>query len=239
MTSKAGRAVGWVVAGLAGLALGTLLWSPPDWLIDRLEAWRPGCVYRARLQAPLVALTIDDGPDPISTPLILAELRQHGAHATFFLISGRLGGREQLVRDLVAAGHELGNHLARDEPSISLSLAAFEQSLLEADRALATYGPVRWMRPGSGWYSPAMIDIIRRHGYRCALGSIYPFDATLPWPRLSVSYIRRNARPGAIIILHDAGTRGLRTVRVLRSILPELRAKGYRVVTLSDLVGAA
>src|SRR4030095_1393755 len=100
MTSKAVRAVGWIVTGLAGLALGTLLWSAPDWLIDRLEAWRPGCVYRARVRAaPLVALTSDDRPGPTSPPLILTELRQHGAHATFFLISGRLAGREQLVRD--------------------------------------------------------------------------------------------------------------------------------------------
>jgi len=238
MTTKVGRRVGWAVAGLVGLALVTLLWSPPDWLIDSLAALRPGCVYRAQLRAPLLALTIDDGPDPVSTPLILAELRQHDAHATFFLISSHLAGREQLVRDLVAAGHELGNHLTRDEPSIRLPPARFEQALLESDRALAAYGPVRWMRPGSGWYSRAMMDIIHLHQYRCALGSIYPFDATLPWPRFSVSYIRRNARPGAIVILHDGGARGLRTARVLRSILPELRAKGYRVVTLSDLVGA-
>ena len=231
--------MGWAIAVLVSLGLGVLLWSPPDWLIDRLAAFRPGCLYRARLQAPLLALTIDDGPDPVSTPLILAELRQHDAHATFFLISSRLAGREHLVRELVAEGHELGNHLTRDAPSIRLPPAAFEQALLEAHRALAAYGPVRWMRPASGWYSPTMVDIIQRHRYRCALGSIYPLDATLPWPWFSARYIRRNARPGAIIILHDGGVRGLRTAKVLRVVLPALRARGYRIVTLTELVGAA
>ncbi len=239
MTSKAGRNVGWAIAGLVGLALGALLWSPPDWLVDSLATLRPGCLYRARLRAPLIALTIDDGPDPVSTPLILAELGRHDAHATFFLISSRLAGREQLVRDLVAAGHELGNHLTQDKPSIRLTPAEFEQALLEAHGVLAAYGPVTWLRPASGWYSRAMIDIIHRHQYRCALGSIYPFDATLPSRRFALSYIRRNARPGAIVILHDGGARGLRTAWVLRRVLPALRAKGYRLVTLSDLIGAA
>jgi peptidoglycan-N-acetylglucosamine deacetylase len=191
-----------------------------------------------RTWAPLIALTIDDGPDPVSTPLILAELERHDAHATFFLISGRVAGREQLVRDLVRRGHELGNHLTRDEPSIRLRPAEFEHALLAAHRVLAAYGPVVWMRPGSGWYSRAMIDIIHRHRYRCALGSIYPFDVALPWRRFAVSYILRNARPGAVVILHDGATRGLRTAQVLGTVLPQLRARGYQAVTLSELVGA-
>ena len=236
---KKDRRMGWAVAGLLALALGALVWSPPDWLFDSLAALRPGCIYRAHLRAPLIALTIDDGPDPVTTPLILAELERHDAHATFFLISSRIAGREQIVRDLVAAGHELGNHLTRDEPSIRLPPAEFERSLVAADRALAAYGPVRWVRPASGWYSRAMIEITNRHRYRCALGSIYPFDAAVPWAWLSASYVRRNARPGAIIVLHDGDARGLRTARALRTVLPALRIKGFRIVTLSDLVGAA
>ena len=239
MSSKAGHRVGWGVAGLVGLGLGALFWSPPDWLVDGLATLRPGCLYRARVRNPLIALTIDDGPDPVSTPLILTELDRHDAHATFFLISGRVAGRERLVRDLVARGHELGNHLTTDQPSIRLKPAEFEQALLEAHRVLAPYGPVVWMRPGSGWYSRSMIDIIHRHRYRCALGSIYPFDVALTWRRFAVSYILSNARPGAVVILHDGGRRGLRTAQVLGAVLPRLRARGYQVVTLSELVGAS
>jgi peptidoglycan-N-acetylglucosamine deacetylase len=239
MPLRAGDAVGWGLAGLLSLALGALLWTRPEWLVDLLAAVRPGCLYRVPVRAPLVALTIDDGPDSASTPLIVAELARHDAHATFFLIASRVAGRESLVRDLIARGHELGNHLTRDEPSIRLRPAAFEQALLEAHEVLARYGAVRWVRPGSGWYSRAMIDLMHRHQYRCALGSVYPADAALPWPRLAIAYILHNARPGAVIILHDGGARGRRTARVLRAVLPRLRERGYRVVTLSQLVGVA
>jgi peptidoglycan-N-acetylglucosamine deacetylase len=229
----------WGLGGLSGLALGAVLWRRPEWLVDVLAACRPGCLYRVRVRAPLIALTFDDGPDPATTPLILTELARHDAHATFFLISNRVAGREQVVRELVAQGHEVGNHLTRDEPSICLAPAAFEASLLEAHHVLAPYGPARWVRPGSGWYSRAMIDTIERYGYRCALGSVYPADAALPWHRLAIRYILRNARPGAIVILHDCGARGRRTVQVLRAVLPRLRGQGYQVVTLSQLVDAA
>jgi peptidoglycan-N-acetylglucosamine deacetylase len=76
-------------------------------------------------------------PTPVSTLLILAELGRHDAHATFFLISGRVVGREHFVRDLVHRGHELGNHLTTDEPSIRFKPTEFEHALLEAQCVLA------------------------------------------------------------------------------------------------------
>jgi peptidoglycan-N-acetylglucosamine deacetylase len=220
-------------------ATGVGLWTAPAWLIDRLATWYPGCLYRVSTQAPLVALTIDDGPDPGTTPLILAELGRQGARATFFLIAERVNGQEGLVRRLVAEGHELGNHFMRDRPSIRLSPHAFETDLLQADQVLAGYGPVKWARPGSGWYSRGMLDVMRRHGYGCALGSVYPFDATVPSTALAARFVLRHARPGAVIVLHDGGARGERTARTLRAVLPELRRRGYRVVSLSELVADA
>jgi peptidoglycan/xylan/chitin deacetylase (PgdA/CDA1 family) len=182
-----------------------------------------------------VALTIDDGPDSVSTTLILDQLQRHGARATFFLITSRLQGQEPLMRRLRAEGHELGNHFTQDRPSIRLTLPAFEADLLVAHRNLVSWGEPRWARPGSGWYSQEMIRVMRRHGYRCALGSVYPFDAAIPSVSWAVSYILRNVRPGAIIVLHDGGSRGRRTARVLAEVLPELGRLGYRVVTLSEL----
>src|SRR5687767_11193226 len=172
------QAIGFGVAGGLVLAAGAALWTAPDWLIDQLVRRHPGCLYRVPTQTPLVALTIDDGPDPSSTPLILAELRRQQARATFFLITERVSGQEELVRTVASEGHELGNHFTRDRMSIRLSPGSFEADLLRAHQMLAPYGPVQWARPGSGWYSQTMMDIMRRHGYRCALGSVYPFDAT-------------------------------------------------------------
>jgi peptidoglycan/xylan/chitin deacetylase (PgdA/CDA1 family) len=230
--------VGLGAAGALVVATGAAFWTTPGWLIDRLARWYPGCLYRVSTDAPLVALTIDDGPDARTTPLILAELRRHGARATFFLIAERVEGQEGLVRRLVAEGHELGNHFTRDQPSIRLSPRAFEADLLQAHQVLATYGPVKWARPGSGWYSRAMLEVMRRHGYGCALGSVYPFDATIPSASVAARFVLRHARSGAVVVLHDGGARGERTVKALREVLPELRRRGYRVASLSEVVAA-
>jgi peptidoglycan-N-acetylglucosamine deacetylase len=233
------HAVCLVVAGGLLAATGAIVWTAPDWLIERLAQRFPGCLYHVHTRKRLVALTIDDGPDPTSTPLILAALRRHQATATFFLITTRLPGHESQMRRLIAEGHELGNHFTQDRASIRLDSRAFEADLLRAHRDLSTWGRSIWARPGSGWYSRAMIDVMQRHGYRCALGSVYPFDATIPSVAWAASYILRNARPGAIVVLHDGGSRGQRTARILAEVLPELRRRGYRVVSLSELVAAA
>jgi peptidoglycan/xylan/chitin deacetylase (PgdA/CDA1 family) len=83
-----------------------------------------------------------------------------------------------------------------------------------------------------------MLDVMRRHGYNCALGSVYPFDAAIPSSGIAARFVLRHARPGAVVILHDGGPRGERTARTLRTVLPELRRRGYRVVSLSELVAA-
>lgn len=220
-----------VVAGVAG----AILWSQPRWLIDGIARLYPGCLYRVHTDRPIVALTIDDGPDAVTTGLILDELGRHSARATFFLIAGRVPGREPVVRSIVAEGHEIGNHGMHDRPAIGLGPEEFAADLRAAGQVLSQHGPVRWARPGSGWYSAAMVAAIHRGGYRCALGSVYPFDGTVASATLATRHILGNVRPGAIVILHDGDGRGRRTVRVLREVLPELRQRGYRVVTLSEL----
>lgn len=233
-----GRVVGWSVVGLALLGGGALLGRPPVWIVDWLAASHPGCWYRLPVQGRMIALTLDDGPDAATTPLILAELRRYRARATFFLITDRVKNREHLVHQVVAEGHEIGNHFTQDRPSIRLAAGQFTEDLEDAHRALAPYGAVRWARPGSGWYSQAMVAALNSKGYRCALGSVYPYDATIPSVAFASWYIRRNVRPGAVVILHDGGARGRRTARILRNVLPALQRQGYRVVSLSELAAA-
>jgi peptidoglycan/xylan/chitin deacetylase (PgdA/CDA1 family) len=224
------------LSGMLLAGAGAIVWNTPDWVLDAIAERYPGCVYRAPTRERVLALTLDDGPDSVSTPLILAELRRHGARATFFLISGRMRGQEPLVRSILAAGHELGNHFTHQGPSIRLSPQEFEEDLLRAQRDLTQFSRPAWARPASGWYTQQMVDVMRRHGYRCALGSIYPFDATIPSVSWSTRYILHNARPGAIVVLHDGGGRGLRTAQVLAAVLPELRKRGYQIVSLHDLL---
>ena len=223
------------------IALGVLslllwgVWTAPRWLVPRIATHSPRCLYAVSTTVRAVALTLDDGPDPAYTAAILDALRAHHARATFFLISERVPGSEHLVERMVAEGHELGNHLSREQSAIRLVPAEFEASAREAGRALARFAPVRWLRPGSGWYDGAMLDTIERLGYRCALGSVYPYDPHLRSPYIASAYIRANVRPGAVIVLHEGRERGPRTVSTLERILPALTAAGYSVVTLSEL----
>jgi peptidoglycan/xylan/chitin deacetylase (PgdA/CDA1 family) len=231
----AGRWIRYGALGAVVLGVGAVLANQPTWLLDWLAGRHPGCLFRVPIESRVVALTVDDGPDSATTPPILDELKQHQARATFFLISKRVQAQEQLVRRLVEAGHEIGNHFTQDRTSILLDPAAFERDLEEAHAVLAPYGPLRWARPGSGWYSRTMVSIMGVHGYRCALGSVYPYDAMIPSADFSAWHILRNVRPGAILIVHDGGGRGRRTAQVLRMVLPELKRRGYEVVTLSEL----
>lgn len=197
----------------------------------------PEVLYAVETDASVLALTIDDGPDPVTTRAILGVLERNGATATFFLIAERIPGNEDVVEEIVSAGHELGNHLTRDEASIDLAPEVFERELLRSHRILCRFTTPRWFRPGSGWYDEQMLEIVERHGYRLALGSSYPLDAQLPFTWLTRRIIRWRAEPGAVIILHDVGERGERTARTLSEVLPELRQLGYRVVGLTELVG--
>jgi peptidoglycan/xylan/chitin deacetylase (PgdA/CDA1 family) len=182
-----------------------------------------------------IALTIDDGPDARTTPAILDVLRRYGARATFFLIAGRVAGNEATVQRIVAEGHELGNHMIADRPSIDLAPGQFERCLEQAHDILSRWQSPAWFRPASGWYDEDMIETVEDHGYRMALGRIYPLDAVVDSPGLAERYILWQAEPGEIIILHDGGARGRNTVRILERVLPVLKERGLEVVGLSGL----
>lgn len=225
--------------GIAGLAI--LLFAAwavvfqPRWLMATLARLSPDVVYFVETEKQAVALTIDDGPDAVATPKILDLLRRHGAHATFFFISSHVAGNEETVLRTVREGHELANHSTKDEPCILLKSPEFERRFLEAHEVLSRYSEVRWFRPGSGWYSKKMLDLIHQHGYRCALGSVYPFDPQIPSSWFIKRQVLLRVQRGSIIVLHDRGARGERTIAALGVILPELNRRGFQVVTLSEL----
>jgi peptidoglycan-N-acetylglucosamine deacetylase len=220
---------------LAAIIILTTSSCMPASLVNWVAAGNPGCLYNVDRDDKTVALTLDDGPDATTTPELLRILADNNARATFFLISSNIPGNDTLVARLVREGHEIGNHFSEDEASIALPPPAFVGSFLAADSVLNRFAPIRWVRPGSGRYNKRMVRTFREHGYRCALGSVYPFDPQIPWPAYSTWMIRRHVRPGAIIILHDGGYKGRNTIKTLRKLLPELRQRGYRIVTLSEL----
>ena len=218
------------------LLTGGIIMFQPDRIVGLLAKLSPEVVYFVPTEEPVVALTIDDGPDPVTTPLILDVLKKHGARATFFLVGNHIAGNEDVMVRMVEEQHELANHLTTEVPSVLLDSTELERQLLASHRVIAQFADVRWFRPGSGWYNGRMLAVLDRHGYRCALGSVYPFDPQIPSTWFATHYVLQNVHPGSIIVLHDCGARGERTATALATILPELHRRGLRVVTLSELL---
>ncbi|MEM9987863.1 MAG: chitin deacetylase family protein [Bacteroidota bacterium] len=226
-----------IVSGLIGFGgLLWLLWSQPRWLLSAYESVKPGVRFFVKTDERIVALTIDDGPHIDNTPKILEILAQTQSQATFFLITNRVDGAEDLVTEIVRKGHEIGNHLTEDEPSIQLSPEDFEAKLVEAHQTLSKFAPMTWLRPGSGWYTAEMIAIACQHHYQVALGSVFPYDTHAGSVWFASRFILANIHPGSIIVLHDGERRGQRTAETLANVLPVLKQRGYRVVSLSELV---
>jgi peptidoglycan-N-acetylglucosamine deacetylase len=222
-----------VVLGLT--FLGSALLSLPTLVVEWGKRGGTEVVFSAVIDEPVVALTIDDGPSE-STEEILEVLREHEVQATFFVIGDHVRERPDLARRMVEEGHELGHHMMEDRPSRALPPAEFDDRFRAMERILGEHGGSGVFRPGSGWYDDRMVETAAARGYRTVLGSVYPFDAHLPWAGFHSWYVLETISPGDIIVLHEGPERGPRTVEVLRAVLPELQRQGYRVVTVSDLL---
>ncbi|KAI4197764.1 MAG: hypothetical protein LQ346_002924 [Caloplaca aetnensis] len=216
-----------------------IIYRPPALLIRYFAYQWPDVLWQVPTSSKIVALTIDDGPSEY-TEEIAEIIRSNEATATFFVIGSQVKGREEVLRDLIRSGNELGNHAMHDEPSLSLSddalteqLGSVEKMVHEAYAAVDVDLPPKYFRPGSGFFSGRMRKVVHGLGYRLVLGSIYPHDPQIPYWRLNARHILSMLRPGAIIICHD---RRDWTPLMLRKVLPEIRRRGYRVVTVTELL---
>lgn len=196
----------------------------------------PSALFRAECEAPLVALTIDDGPVPGSTERLLEVLRDTRAHATFFLVGERARDNPALLDAIRAGGHELGNHTFRETPTHRLPADEARESILRTHDILSAYGELRWLRPGSARYDDAILETAGELGYRIALADTFPYDTFLTWTAFHAWYIRHGVRPGSVIILHNAHGRGQRAARTLAEVIPRLHEDGYEVLSLTELV---
>jgi peptidoglycan/xylan/chitin deacetylase (PgdA/CDA1 family) len=183
----------------------------------------------------LVALTIDDGPDPSTTPPLLDVLARHGARATFFVIGERAIAHPELLRRIAEGGHEFGNHLLRDEWSVRLPAADFDRQLAQLDDLLSRYGPVRFFRPGSGWFTPRMLRSAARHGYRCALGTPGLVASRYPDPGTVAARMARRCPPGSVVVLHEGTAERAAVAEVTDRLLVDLAGRGLRAVPLAEV----
>lgn len=219
-----------------------VIYKPPTLLIKYFQYKWPDVLWRVTTSEKIIALTIDDAPSEY-TSQILDILRENDAAATFFVIGGQVSGRQDILKNVVRNGNELGNHAMHDEPSRSLSeedllqqIGSVGSMIDDAYTANNLESPPRYFRPGSGFFSSRMREQVKRLKYRLVLGGIYPHDPQIPYPNVNAAHILSMVQPGGIIICHD---RRPWTVPMLKKVIPEIKRRGYRITTVSGLLNQA
>ncbi|MDN5851976.1 MAG: polysaccharide deacetylase family protein, partial [Actinomycetia bacterium] len=203
-------------------------------------------VSTRRTAPATVVLTFDDGPDPTWTPRVLEVLNRHGVPATFFVVGSMVARHPDIARDIRASGSEIGVHTFSHAELARLTPEEVERemSLTQFALAGATGETSYLMRPPYSSTNAAVrnaqFDVFKhlgRLGYVVALSDIDSQD----WRREGVEAIVRAATPqpgeGGVVLLHDAGGDRAQTVAALDSLIPFLKAKGYRFATLTDATG--
>ena len=219
-----------------------VIYKPPELVINYFQSRYPEVLFQISTDRKVIALTIDDAPSQ-HTKDILQILEENEAHATFFVIGNQVPGNEAILTDIVKAGHELGNHAMHDEPSISLSSPVLADEIATVDKMIES---AYWsankervnhlFRPGSGVFSRRILDVAAKAGYQTILGSIYPHDPFIKYWWINARHILSMLRPSAVIICHD---RRSWTAPMLRKVLPEMKRRGYEVVSVSQLLSYA
>lgn len=182
-----------------------------------------------------VALTFDDGPSAELTPWVLNTLRRHGVRATFFVLGRRARVHPELLAKIQADGHEIGSHGFSHTSLRSLGPEAIVRELDDTTEAIveATGTAPTLFRPPFGRYADSAVALVADRGMNLVLWNADGRD----WDGDAEAIVQRvldQARPGAIVLLHDRETE---TARALPRILEGLHRKGLAVVPVSELVG--
>jgi cellulose synthase/poly-beta-1,6-N-acetylglucosamine synthase-like glycosyltransferase/peptidoglycan/xylan/chitin deacetylase (PgdA/CDA1 family) len=244
-----------ILLGVQGLSTRTTGRSatPPRTTGGPLESAGPILVWNGhRLQSrglrpgKTIALTFDDGPDPRWTPRIAATLRRLNVPATFFVVGSQVVRHPGIVRKLKAQGFELGNHTFTH--SDLAALPRWERTLQIGLTENALAGTVglrpRLIRPPYSATPDAVterqnvaLQQLARDGYVIALSDLDGRD----WRRPGAAAIARAITPrgdsGGIVLLHDGGGDRSETVAALERAVPQLRARGFRFLRVSELAG--
>jgi peptidoglycan-N-acetylglucosamine deacetylase len=202
----------------------------------------------------VIAITFDDGPDPKSYRQILELLDQNNAKATFFMLGQHICDYPEAAQAIARAGHEIGNHTF-SHPHLTLQgrwLVWNELRNCEKEIQKITAVRTKFFRPPYGEQSPLTYIIARLLGYRVVHWSVDAQDWQGDSPELIIQRIKAGLAPGAILLVHDglilaAGEpengrepeivkSRAPTIEALTLLLPQLKAQGYRFVSLPELV---
>lgn len=203
---------------------------------------RPPVVVAVDTAEPLVGLSFDDGPDPRWTPALLDALAASGARATFFVTGTQVRENPELVRRMVAEGHEVANH-SDTHPRLDRSTAqAAAAEIAGAAHAIAGAGVPRtpWFRAPRGQYDEETVAVAAAAGLQ-EVGWTVCLERWLRrlGPAAGLDETAARVGPGAIIVAHDGGIPDRSaTVAAVPELLRRLTADGYRMVTVTELLRA-
>lgn len=179
-------------------------------------------------------LTFDDGPYPVATPALLAQLRRLNVPADFFLI-----GRDALEQPAIAAqlgtgAHEIGNHTLSHPMMTTLGYPTQFEEILAGALAIegATRRHVVYFRPPHGDFNESTIDAARAARETVALWNVDPGDWKRVTPQFIIAHVTTRAKSPAVLLLHNGSTA---TIDALPQIVDAYRRAGFEFVTLSQL----
>ncbi|WP_448207650.1 polysaccharide deacetylase family protein [Azospirillum sp. sgz302134] len=182
----------------------------------------------------LCALTFDDGPHRVVTRQILEVLNREGIRATYFPVAKVAATQGDVIRDFLAAGHEIGNHSLTHSDLRVMSPEDQRHEIAEANRILRTFGanPVLF-RPPYGRYTLDLLSIARDERMSPVLWTVDTRDWQVRDPDKIVQHVKTEAGTGSVLLLHSTYPS---TVTALPRVIKEMRDKGCEFVTLSEWI---
>lgn len=184
----------------------------------------------------VVAMTFDDGPHPTLTPKLLDILKARNIKCTFFVIGRSAKTYPNIIRRMIAEGHEVANHTWTHASLTSRSDAQIRTELQQSEDALvaaANYRP-HLIRPPYGAINTRIKQLMfSEFGYSTIMWSVDPQDWRRPGVSVVTSRLVNGAHPGAIMLAHDIHPP---TIEAMPAMFDQLLAKGYQFVTVSQLL---
>jgi peptidoglycan/xylan/chitin deacetylase (PgdA/CDA1 family) len=204
--------------------------------INRTLSYTP-YVWEAGSQHREIALTFDDGPGPY-TPQILSILERMEAPATFFEVGVMERFFGPSTTQIVGQDWPIGDHTFSHLDMSRLSRADQQRQISNQTNAIARYGAPypRLYRPPYGDWNSTTLSLLQKYHMLMVLWTVDTNDWKLPGAQAIIQSVLKGARPGAIILMHDAGGNRSETVRALPTIIKDLRQRGYRLVTVPQLL---
>ena len=191
---------------------------------------------RVNVRGPYVAMTFDDGPHPVNTPQLLDILKRRNIRATFYVVGTNARRYPAIIKRMVAEGHEVGNHTVNHKHISKINLEQVRAEVLGCQRAIVAACGVkpRTFRPPGGHTNDKLkVWLYNEFGYSTVLWAVDPQDWRRPGPAVVAQRIISNTSAGAIILAHDIHAP---TIVAMPKTLDGLLARGYRFVTVSQLI---